>query len=84
MCVLVCVCIKHSTSVLCYYLGEQGNLPLSAPRQTVYKPSSRCAAGIRSKQGDNGLLQHREGTCPTALHNGLIWQQEVCERNVFF
>lgn len=59
-CVFVCLLINHFISVLCYYLGEQGNLPPSALRQTVYKPHRRYAAGIRSKHGDNGLKQSRQ------------------------
>ena len=40
--VCVCVCINHSTPVLCYYLGEQGtSLRLLPDRQAVNKPAHR-------------------------------------------
>lgn len=46
VCACVRVCINHSTSLLCYYLGEQGNLPLSALRQTVISPTAASLQGL--------------------------------------
>lgn len=79
----VCVCVcgykpLHSNALL---LSPWTGEPPSVCSQTVYKPNSRSAAGIRSKHEDNGLIQYREETCPPLLHNGLIWQQEPQTQN---
>lgn len=45
VCVRVCVCINHSTSVHCYYLSEQGNLPPSALRVSI-NPTAASLQGL--------------------------------------
>lgn len=75
LCTRVCLCVYkplHSNALL---LSRWTGEPPSVCSQTVYKPNSRSAAGIRSKHEDNGLIEYREETCPTLLHNGLIWQR---------
>lgn len=78
VCESVCLCINHSTPVLCYYRSERGNLPPSAPRQAAYKPNSCSTAGIRSKM--RAVCRYNTERKPVLRRCGFKWNQELCTK----
>lgn len=60
--VCVLMCVYKPLHFIALLLSQRTGEPPSVCSVSVYKSSSRFAAGIKSRLKDNGLIQYREDT----------------------